>query len=70
MLNLTTLSQDAAKFTDSRLTNESQYILSKIYELDDLSHELQKRINEVNNEMQALQEYSEILSNEMERRGW
>jgi hypothetical protein len=70
MLNLTTLSQDAANFTDSRLADECSYTLGKIYELEDVFYELQKQLNNVNLELAALEEYNSALSDETERRGW
>ena len=70
MLNLSTLRQDTANFSDSRLADECSYTLGKIYELEDVFYELQKQINNVQLELNALEEYNSKLSDETERRGW
>jgi len=61
---------DAASFSDDRLASESDYMLNKIYEMEDVFYELQKRINEVGIEIGALEQYNNALSDEMRSRGW
>lgn len=57
-------------YTDFFLSDECDYVLRKIYELEDVKYELEKQLASINNELTQHHEYHEELSDEIERRGW
>jgi hypothetical protein len=57
-------------YSDFFLSSERDYVLSKIYELEDVRYELEKRLDSINNELEQHERYQSELIDEIERRGW
>jgi hypothetical protein len=57
-------------YSDFFLSSERDYVLSKIYELEDVRYELEKRLDSINNELEQHERYQSELCDEIERRGW
>jgi len=60
----------AGWIADSFLSSERDYVIRKIYELEDVKYELEKQLASINNEIEQHHEYHSELSDEIERRGW
>jgi len=57
-------------YSDFFLSSESDYVIRKIYELEDVRYELEKRLDSINNEIEQHHQYHAELCDEIERRGW
>jgi len=57
-------------YSDCFLSDECDYVIRKIYELEDVKYELEKQLASINNEIKQHHEYHSVMCDEIERRGW
>jgi hypothetical protein len=59
-----------AELSDITLAAECHYVLRKIYSLEDVRYELEKKLESINIELEEYNKYNSELIDETERRGW
>ena len=59
-----------AELSDLDLAIECNYVLRKIYSLEDVRYELEKKLESINIELEEYNKYNSELIDETERRGW
>lgn len=59
-----------AELSDITLEDECHYVLRKIYALEDVRYELEKKLESINIELEEYNKYNSELIDETERRGW